>query len=91
MKKLVAILVLCLTCAFCAIGFAACDENTTGGQDTQILSIYNTYVAYAEENGETPLSYEEWFKSIKATREQRVCRVKKARKETRVKPLKSEL
>ncbi|MEG9430654.1 MAG: hypothetical protein VZQ61_07025, partial [Christensenellaceae bacterium] len=65
MKKLIAILILSLVCVFCAVGFTACDENTAGGQNTQILGIYNTYVAYAEENGETPLSYEEWLESIK--------------------------
>ena len=65
MKKFLTVLVLCLVFVFCAIGFTACDENTAGGQNTQILGIYNTYVAYAEENGETPLSYEEWLESIK--------------------------
>lgn len=65
MKKLLTILVLCAVCICCAIGFSACDENAADGQNAQILSIYNTYVAYAEENGETPLSYEEWIKSIK--------------------------
>lgn len=65
MKKLLTILVLCAVCVCCAVGFTACNENATDGKDAQILSIYNTYVAYAEENGETPLSYEEWIKSIK--------------------------
>ena len=66
MKKFVAILALCLTCVFCAIGFTACDTGKTADtRDTQIVSIYNTYVAYAEENGIAPLSYEEWLKSIK--------------------------
>lgn len=65
MKRIFTLFALSLVCVFCAIGFTACDENTAGGQNTQILGIYNTYVAYAEENGETPLSYEEWLESIK--------------------------
>ena len=64
MKKLVAVLFLCLTLALSAIGFAACD-NSADTRDTKILSVYNTYVAIAEENGETPLSYEEWLAQIK--------------------------
>ena len=65
MKKIVAILALCLTFLFCAIGFAACDESSVNWHDEQILSIYNTYVTYAEENGETALSYEEWIERVK--------------------------
>ena len=64
MKKLFTILALSLICVLCAVGFAACDNNADN-RNPQILSVYNTYVAYAEENGETPLSYEEWLKSIK--------------------------
>lgn len=63
MKKILTILVLSVICVCCAIGFTAC-ENSAGNSNVQILSIYNTYVAYAEENGETPLSYEEWLNSI---------------------------
>lgn len=52
----------------CAGGFAACkgsDGNNGGAEKTQIEEVYESYVAYAEENGETPLSYEEWLASIK--------------------------
>ena len=31
MKKLVAILVLCMTCVFCAVGFVACDKGKSDG------------------------------------------------------------
>ena len=63
MKKLVAILILSVVCAFSAVGFAACNSADT--RNPQIVKVYNTYVAYAETNGETPLSYEEWLLSIK--------------------------
>ena len=52
----------------CAGGFAACkgsDGNNGGAEKTQIEEVYESYVAYAEENGDTPLSYEEWLASIK--------------------------
>ncbi len=64
MKKFLSVLILCVICIGCAIGFAACD-NSADNRNQQILSVYNTYVAYAEESGETPLSYEEWLASIK--------------------------
>lgn len=53
---------------FCVGGFAACkgsDGNNGGAEKTQIEKVYESYVAYAEENGDTPLSYEEWLASIK--------------------------
>lgn len=40
MKKIWLILTLCLTCAFCAIGFTACNNN--GGDS----SVNNTYYLY---------------------------------------------
>ena len=52
----------------CAGGFAACkgsDGNNGGAEKTQIEKVYESYVSYAEENGDTPLSYEEWLASIK--------------------------
>ncbi len=48
--------------------FSAC-EKTGGGnapqQNAEIHEIYTSYVTNAEENGETPLSYEEWLAIIK--------------------------
>lgn len=68
MKKsilLVAILVIIL--AF-SMGLIACNDNSTdgtGNTDAEIMAIYDTYVAYAQENGTTPLSYEEWIATVK--------------------------
>jgi hypothetical protein len=68
MRK-VALKLLTLCIVFCSAfcGFTAC-SNTQGKpedtRDSQILSIYNSYVAYAQDIGETPLSYEEWIASI---------------------------
>lgn len=52
----------------CAGGFAACevtDGKNDGAEKTQIEEVYECYVAYAEKNGVTPLSYEDWLASIK--------------------------
>ena len=68
MKKsilLVAILVIVLAFSMVLI---ACNDNSTDGTDNtdaEIMAIYDTYVAYAQENGTTPLSYEEWLATIK--------------------------
>ncbi len=67
-KKLITILTLCIIAIVCAIGLVACngdDNGSADNRDKQIVSVYNTYVAYAEENGQTPLTYEEWLNSIK--------------------------
>ena len=40
-----------------------CDEKANA--DPQIYAVYEQYVAYAEENGQTPQSYTEWLASIK--------------------------
>ena len=57
---------LALSCATSV--FSAC-EKTGGGnapqQNAEIHDIYTSYVTNAEENGETPLSYEEWLAIIK--------------------------
>ena len=68
MKKsilLVAILVIVLAFSMVLI---SCNDNSTDGTDNtdaEIMAIYDTYVAYAQENGTTPLSYEEWLATIK--------------------------
>ena len=63
MKKLfTTILSIFYLTSFCLF-FVACDNNSN--KDSQILAIYNTYAVYAQENGETPLSYEQWLASIK--------------------------
>ena len=56
---------VCLTCLI--FGVIACkfDIGKTDNRDKDIVSVYNVYVAYAQENGTTPLSYEEWLKTIK--------------------------
>ena len=63
MKKLITLLtltfVVCLCSFFTACGLVKNNENE------QILQIYDIYVVHAKENGETPLSYEDWLLSIK--------------------------
>lgn len=66
-NKLLVIIFLMIVSAFCAIGFTACEKQSgdADGRNPQIVKIYNAYVAYAEENDITPLSYEAWLLSIK--------------------------
>ena len=54
-----------MTCL--VFGITACKQNsnTKDNRDKNILAVYDVYVAYAKENGTTPLSYEEWLESIK--------------------------
>ena len=67
MKKNILTTVLSSICVICfSLFFVACNSNENNtNNDGQILAIYNTYVAHAEENGQTPLSYEDWLESIK--------------------------
>ncbi len=66
MRKKLTLILTCvmLVCLALAV-FTACDTTNNDNSDEQILAVYNTYVAQMEEDGETPLSYEQWLKSIK--------------------------
>ena len=68
-KKLLAFLTTIFVVCVMSISFIACSLNpespSTDNRDPQIVAVYNTYVAYAEENGVTPLSYEQWLATIK--------------------------
>ena len=66
MKKLFMMVLSIIYITVLSLFLVGCvnDDNTLNSDD-QILNIYNTYVAYASENGETPLSYEQWIESIK--------------------------
>ena len=63
------LLVLFLSVCFAttsAIAFIGCNSNQDDKNETsQIEQIYTQYVAYAQDAGEEPLSYEEWLASIK--------------------------
>ncbi len=65
------LLILGILCCMCfTFGLTACsndnDSNSNANQANEnIVEIYNMYVAYAEENNTTPLSYEDWLISIK--------------------------
>ena len=62
-KRLLTLALLCMAVAFSVLGLTAC--GTADNRDPQIVAVYNAYVANANEKGSTPLSYEEWLKSIK--------------------------
>ena len=66
-KKLLSFLVCMGLCAAAGGALTACENDSadTSAEKTQIEEVYDTYVAHAEAQGATPLSYEEWLKSIK--------------------------
>lgn len=59
---LVVLSIICIACL--CIVLTAC-YPTEDTRDKDIVAIYNMYVAYAEENGTTPLSYSQWLLTIK--------------------------
>ena len=66
MKKRLTLLVLVLAAVITgALSLAACNTQGDSGETDRIKLVYNGYVAYAAENGQTPLSYEEWLESVK--------------------------
>ena len=69
MKKRFILPILMLIFALSSVLFigTACSNDKGDNDETnnEIYSIYTTYVAYAEENGQAPLSYEDWLLSIK--------------------------
>ena len=46
-------------------GMTGCKKDPLENEDQQIVAVYKAYQANAEANGETPLSYEDWLKSVK--------------------------
>ncbi len=70
-KKKVLLSMLCAaSLAAAATGFAACKDTETNTADgnkvnQEIYSVYESYVAYAEANGNAPMSYDDWLNSIK--------------------------
>ena len=66
-KKALSAVFAALAAACVCAGFSACGKTDagSGAQNGKISEIYASYVAHAEENGDTPLSYEEWLATIK--------------------------
>ncbi len=64
LSALLIIGVLSVILAACSVNVSRKAKVVEDDSET-INSIYATYVAYAEENDVTPLSYEEWLASIK--------------------------
>ncbi len=46
--------------------FSACDNQTQTPEPTAFEKVYAQYVVYAEAQGKTPLSYEDWLTQLKA-------------------------
>lgn len=66
-KKTLSAVFAALAATCVCVGFSACGKTDAGNgaQDDKIREIYASYVAHAEEIGDTPLSYEEWLATIK--------------------------
>ena len=65
MKKLFTKFLSFLLVACFALTVAFGCANSSSQNKNQMKEVYNTYVSYSKEKGETPLSYEEWLASIK--------------------------
>ena len=65
MKKLFTKFLSFLLVACFALTVAFGCANSSSQNKNQMKEVYNTYVSYSKEKGETPLSYEEWLKTIK--------------------------
>lgn len=64
-KKIFVALLAALCICGTAGSMADCIDQTTDNNDSQILAVYNSYVANAEADGTDPLSYEDWLALIK--------------------------
>ena len=47
------------------VGMSGCKKDPLENEDQDIVAVYKAYQANAEAKGETPLSYEDWLKSVK--------------------------
>lgn len=65
-KKLIAV-ALTAACVFGGAALGGCSDKSAddNNRNAEIYAVYQTYVAYAEEQGDTALSYEQWLESIK--------------------------
>ncbi len=76
-KKLLVGFLASLTVLSGSLGLAACDlelglgngagnqNSSSASEETEIEKVYAQYVIYAQAEGQTPLSYEEWLATIK--------------------------
>ena len=58
------VMALCVTAAATFAAGCQTSQNPSGNLNPDIAAVYNAYVAYAEESGEQPLSYEEWYAAL---------------------------
>ena len=67
-KKFLLGLLATLSVLSASLGLLACGGNessASSGEATEIEKVYAQYVVYAQAEGQTPLSYEEWLATIK--------------------------
>ena len=67
MKKGIKLIATTLILSALSLGAMACDfgGNSTEQEQSEIEQVYGQYVVYAQAEGITPLSYEEWLATIK--------------------------
>lgn len=65
-KKLLIALLSATCAASCALGLAACGKNNqTDNRNPDIYAVYQSYVAYAQDNSAEVMTYEQWLETIK--------------------------
>ena len=62
MSKILCIVLIISSLLSVAVGCA--DNGNQGERNEDIYAVYNTYVAYAESNGEIPLTYQAWLAEL---------------------------
>ena len=70
MKKAFTLFLMTVICVSTLLVATSCDLQGNGdgdndGRNPKINAVYAAYVAYSAEEGETPLSYEEWLLSVR--------------------------
>lgn len=58
-------LLVSLLASAMVVGMSACQKDPLENEDQDIVAVYNAYKANAEAKDETPLSYDEWLKTVK--------------------------
>ena len=68
-RKLLTVFASIAAAATFTCGLASCGNTNDSGnaatRDPKIFALYTQYAAVAENNGEQPLTYEEWLETIK--------------------------
>ena len=65
MKKVIRGIAAVSVAVVMGLGLTACNPEESNVRNDEIYAVYQTYAAYAADNGQQVLSYEQWLASIK--------------------------